>query len=370
MAITRDLFGKLMLQVDENARNAAKIRGDQVLQEQKDKQALALQEFLHGKKTADTTEIVEPARQEPIYSQEMPADAPGIAQVSDMQTGVRDIPAVTKVIPGQYQPGAMALDKQYQDLARQKRQDELATRAQEYTEQQRKQGVRSTISFSPEGGVSVTHSEQDPIGKQIAKGLQDANITGYDVAEPSRVIPSTKDAEEIKKASALVKQSQNILPGAAEQLKDSSWYDRFGAMKVGPITIGTEKGRLLEQKATDLLSIGQKLLDTGVLQPGELPVLKSRIGELTGLAAMGRDPADITKQLAAIEKDLIDRTTASATARGYKPRAGYLDPSQKLQSYLKPGKKEPAGKTVVKQLRNKSTGQVKTIYSDGSEEVQ
>lgn len=177
-----------------------------------------------------------------------------------------------------------------------------------------------------EGSFSV-NPENDPFAKQLAQGLRTANITGYDIADPVNVIPSAKDAEAVKKSSAIVKQAQGELPATRTALKQSGALDRFGSMNVGPLSVGSEAGRDLEQKKTSLLSYAQKLADTGVLQPGELPLLNKRVGELTGLGAMFRSPDDILKQLNSLETDLINKTKGDATARGYVPKAGYLDPS-------------------------------------------
>lgn len=198
--------------------------------------------------------------------------------------------------------------------------------AQGYIEGQAQKGRKVSASFGPQG-ATITQSEMDPFAKQLGSALRTANITGFDIADPVNVIPSAKDAETVKKSAAIVKQAQGELPATRGALGRSGSLDRFGAMNIGPISVGTESGRDLEQKKTSLLSYAQKLADTGVLQPGELPLLNKRVGELTGIGAMFRKPDEIMNQLNALEADLINKTQADATARGYKAQPGYLAPS-------------------------------------------
>lgn len=181
-----------------------------------------------------------------------------------------------------------------------------------------------------EGSFGV-NPEQDGLGRQIAQGLRAANITGFDITDPENVMPSRQDAEKVKAAAAVVKQAQGELPGTRQALRKSGPLDRFGSMNIGPVSIGSEAGRDLEQRKTALLSYAQKLADTGVLQPGELPLLNRRVGELTGIGSMLRNPADIEKQLNELETQLINKTQADATARGYTPRGDYLAPSTGMQ---------------------------------------
>jgi hypothetical protein len=123
MAILSSEFAQLMKAASDERQARERIKADKEMQSersalarylQSDQQSFTAEQArkLHGEMTPDKIETLVPASQEPIYSQEMPADAPGIAQVSDMQTGVRDIPAVTKVIPGQYKPGLTVLGEE------------------------------------------------------------------------------------------------------------------------------------------------------------------------------------------------------------------------------------------------------------------
>ncbi len=183
--------------------------------------------------------------------------------------------------------------------------------------------------YSVRAGVNFRefNPENDSFASQLGRELRGANITGFDITDPQSVIPSRKDAEEVKQVSQVVKQAQGELPGVRQSLQGSGKLDRFGAMSLGPLTIGTEKGRDLEQRKAALLSYAQRLANTGVMQPGELPTLTKRVGEVTGIASMFRDPEDIARQLDALEADLINKAKSTAISRGYTPKKGYLDSS-------------------------------------------
>lgn len=174
-----------------------------------------------------------------------------------------------------------------------------------------------------EGGYAV-NPENDPFASQLAKGIRAANITGFDITDPS-VLPSSKDAEEVKQAAAAVKQGQQYIPEVAKAVQGSNAMDRFGSMNIGPLRIGTEKGRDLEQRKSALLDYARSLSNTGVLQPGEIPMLEKRIGDMTGIGSMMRSPEDIKRQLAEFQEQLRQRADTHSRARGYTPRSGYLD---------------------------------------------
>lgn len=176
-----------------------------------------------------------------------------------------------------------------------------------------------------EGGYSV-NPENDPFAVQLARGLKSANITGFNIADPT-VLPSAKDAEEVKQAAAAVKQGQQYFPTVKKAISDSSALDRFGSMNIGPVRIGSEKGRDLEQRKTALLDYARSLSNTGVLQPGELPMLEKRIGDVTGIGSMMRSPENINKQISEFEEQLRQRADSHSRARGYIPKEGYLGAS-------------------------------------------
>lgn len=209
---------------------------------------------------------------------------------------------------------------------------------------------KSSMTFNESGGGY--NPENDPMGRSLGNAIRRANITGFKVTDPDNVIPTPKDAEEVKQAAAAVKQGQQYIPTVKEAVGKSSWADRFGSSNIGPIRIGTEGGRDLEQRKTALLDYARSLSNTGVLQPGEIPMLEKRIGDITGVGSMFRSPEEINKQISEFETQLKTRADSHARARGYTPDQGYLDTPK--SSGL-----DPAKAARLKELRaKKAAGQL------------
>jgi len=227
----------------------------------------------------------------------------------------------------QQQDADAKLRQLLQVQAAQQQQEAIEMNRQRAIEEAKRRGLlpdKYSSSVS-EGGYSV-NPESDTLGLQIARGLQSANITGHTITDPLNVMPTRQDAEKVKASSQAVKLAQKALPGIKQAVGGSEFFDRLGTVKLGPLgSYGTEKGRNLEQKKAELIGFAQKLQETGVLQPGEIPILERRIGEMTGLSSMFRNPADIEKQIDDVYSQLRNRAESDAAARGYSPIPGYLD---------------------------------------------
>jgi hypothetical protein len=161
--------------------------------------------------------------------------------------------------------------------------------------------------------------------KVLANARARANITGYDIADPE-VIPSAQDAEQVKKSTASYDIAAKTIPGFKKDIEDSSMFDRLGVFNVPftDIRLGTDKAQNLNQKTLMLLSQGQEILNSGVLNQNEIPILKGMIGDLTGIGSMVRDPKKTAAMVDNLSNYLKNKTESVATARGYTPKGGSL----------------------------------------------
>jgi hypothetical protein len=184
-----------------------------------------------------------------------------------------------------------------------------------------------------EGGFSV-NPESDPFAKQLAQGLRQANITGYDIADPSRVLPTTKDAEEVKKSTGNLKALQNTGIATQQSLNDAGPLDRFGAVKI-PFTekqIGTSKGIALESNLTDMKLQLKELANLGALSGPDMSLIESAMGNVTGLGSLIGGKERGMQQLNEILNRAKSRVKDQATSRGYRPQQGYLESPQQAPS--------------------------------------
>lgn len=183
---------------------------------------------------------------------------------------------------------------------------------------------KASMNFNESGGSF--NPDPDTFGKGIKKAMLDANITGYNVANPS-VIPSSKDAEEVKNATGGLKTLQGTGASLQEKLKNAQGLDRFGSMRI-PFTdkqIGTDAGVGIESDLT-AMKLQQKELDKlGALSGPDMRLIDDAFGSVTGIGALFGDKGSAAKKIQAVLDRAKQRVSANATSRGYAPQPGYLD---------------------------------------------
>jgi len=198
--------------------------------------------------------------------------------------------------------------------------------AQDLVDQYRRQGVKIGANIGDSGSVSITQSEMDPIGKQIGNAIRGAEITGYDIADPNRVIPTPKDAEQVKQATSGFKalaQGKDRLVG---KIQDASTLDRLGTLSVPFVgTLGTQRGKEIDSEIGDMLMQAKNLEQLGALQAGEIKLMERIQGSATGLGSLFQNKGEVIKRLNEIVERGKSRVNETATARGYRAQPGYLD---------------------------------------------
>lgn len=202
-------------------------------------------------------------------------------------------------------------------------------------EEMRRSGIdpsRASMTFNESGGGF--NPDIDPMGKAVKKALLGANITGYDVADPERVVPTAKDAEEVKKATASLKALQGTGTAVQRGFNEAGPLDRFGSVTI-PFTnkkIGTEKGISLDSGITDMVIQLKELSNLGAITGPDMTLMESAMGNLTGVGSLIGDKDRAIKQLNDVLNRAKSKVETNATSRGYAPQAGYLDaPKQDKQ---------------------------------------
>ncbi len=213
-------------------------------------------------------------------------------------------------------------------------------------EEMRRNGIdptKSSMSFNESGGSY--NPDTDPMGKAVKKALIGANITGYNVADPDRVIPSVKDAEEVKKATASLKALQATGGEVQDKMNAAGPLDRFGSITI-PFTnkkIGTEKGIDLDSGVTDMVLQAKELANLGAITGPDMELMNSAMGNITGIGSLigGKDRA--IKQLSEVLSRARSKVETNATSRGYAPQQGYLDAPKRAAPSFEEWKRMKAG---------------------------
>jgi len=206
-------------------------------------------------------------------------------------------------------------------------------------EEMRRSGVdpsRSSQTFN-ETGASF-NPETDPMGKAVKKALLASNIAGYNVADPDNVVPTPKDAEEVKKATGSFKALQSTADEVMGNFEGASRLDRFGSVRI-PFTskhIGTEKGMSLDSGLTDMVIQLKELANLGAITGPDLLLMESAMGNVTGIGSMIGGKPRALAQLTDVLKRARAKVQTNATSRGYAPQEGYLN-SPTARPELPPG---------------------------------
>lgn len=204
----------------------------------------------------------------------------------------------------------------------------ISANTERVREEMRRSGIdpsKSSMTFNESGGSF--NPDVDPMGKSIKKALMGANITGYNVADPDRVIPTVKDAEEVKKATGSLKALQGTGAGIVKSLEGTNMMDRFGSVNI-PFTnkkIGTQKGIDLDANVTDMVIQLKELANLGAITGPDMQLMESAMGGVTGIGSLLGDKTTSAKALSGVLDRARAKVESNATSRGYAPQQGYLD---------------------------------------------
>lgn len=219
----------------------------------------------------------------------------------------------------------MILGKEFDEASGQRNIDANVQRVRQEMARSGVDPSKSSMSFN-ESGASY-NPDVDPMGKAVKKAMMGANITGYNVADPDRVIPTVKDAEEVKKATGSLKALQGTGTEVQGRFKDAGPLDRFGSVRI-PFTnkqLGTEKGIALDSGITDMVLQLKELANLGAITGPDMALMESAMGNITGVGALIGNKDRAIQQLNDVMKRARSKVETNATSRGYAPQQGYLD---------------------------------------------
>lgn len=183
--------------------------------------------------------------------------------------------------------------------------------------------------------------EARKIENEKKKGLQEAAITDFEVADPN-VIPSSKDAEEVKKLNAANKTFVQIGERASAKLLELD--------PKKPVEFAKGYKQLI-QDVTEMRLQAKELANLGVLNGPDLKLVDETLGSvgLTDLAVYGREEAAnrIKNAIATANQKLSN----VAAGRGYKPKAApqkQADPEdQAAINWAKSNPNDPRAKQIL-----------------------
>ncbi len=204
-----------------------------------------------------------------------------------------------------------------------------------YEADQRSKPVTERDDYIKAAGVAKIRGEAQAVGEtrraelERNKKLEEAKIPDFDIADPT-VIPSTKDAEEIKKLNGSNKSFQEIGQSSKELLKKANPRD--------PRYYMSNDWRLLNQGLTKMKLQAKNLEDLGVLNGPDLSLVNETLGGLnpTNLALLGPEKAAERLQAALDSANKVMNNAASA--RNYKPKGqGVSAPAAPKQGHVEDG---------------------------------
>lgn len=148
--------------------------------------------------------------------------------------------------------------------------------------------------------------------------IKQANIQDFDLIDPS-IIPTTKDAEEVKKLNASNKSYQEIGLGAIEKLKKSDPRN--------PAYYISNDWKMLQQDLTKMKLQAKNLEDLGVLNGPDLGLVNETLGSInpSTLAMLG--PEKAAQRLKASLDTASSVLVNAASARNYRPKGSAASPS-------------------------------------------
>lgn len=160
-------------------------------------------------------------------------------------------------------------------------------------------------------------AEQRAIQNEKLKGVQKAKISGFDIANPDEVIPTTKDAEEVKKFNSANKTFQEVGQRAADRVSKLDWKDRTGF---------TNNYKNLQQDITEMRLQAKELANLGVLNGPDLKLVDETLGSVgvSDLNLYGPEEASVRIKRAIVTAN--QKLMNAVNARGYKAKTQEVAP--------------------------------------------
>lgn len=187
----------------------------------------------------------------------------------------------------------------------------------EQTREYQKAATMATIQ-----GEARAEAEERKRESQLQKKMQEANIPDFEIADPS-VIPTTKDAEEIKKLNASNKTFQEIGQRVKQNVLKANPRD--------PRYYISNDWRTLQQDLTKMKLQAKNLEELGVLNGPDLSLVNETLGGISpsNLAILGPEAAaDRIKTALENSQRVLDNAAAS---RGYRPKSSTNTQEAKLK---------------------------------------
>lgn len=154
--------------------------------------------------------------------------------------------------------------------------------------------------------------QQNQLGKKTAE----ASIADFEIADPS-IIPTTKDAETVKKLNQSNKSYQQIGTSAIEKIKKAN--------PKNPAYYLSNDYKMLQQDLTKMKLQAKNLEDLGVLNGPDLSLVNETLGSInpTTLTLLGTEAA--AERLKASLATATSVLNNAAAARNYRPKTSQQD---------------------------------------------
>lgn len=146
---------------------------------------------------------------------------------------------------------------------------------------------------------------------QLNKKVREASIPDFVVADP-RIIPSAKDAEEVKKQNQAYKNFSNLGNDALSIVRNLNGYDRTGL---------TNNYASLQQKITEMRLQAKEMANLGVLNGPDLGLVDQTLGGLDLVTLNRLGPEAAAKRIEEAISTAESKLNNAASARGYKSKA-------------------------------------------------
>lgn len=230
--------------------------------------------------------------------------------------------------------------------------DELIKDPLERDEYKQKEGI-ARIMAQNTANTALTRdeliakrAEQADIRKQEAEArklendkkaaLQKAAIPGYEVADPS-IIPTVKDAEEVKSAGIQTKNFTDSANSAIKRIETLDWKDRTGL---------TNNWQQLQQDVTDMQMAAKNMYDLGVLNGPDLSLVNKGLGSLSVVELNRLGPQAAMERVRGTISSAQQKLNNAAAARNYRP----VQPKQQAPT------DERAELEMLRQMKNRTAG--------------
>ena len=174
---------------------------------------------------------------------------------------------------------------------------------------------KKAVKMAEVQGSARSAADAARIENKKNQKISEVAINDFDFISPD-IIPTQKDAEEVKKFNASNKNYQQIGNRLASRLESLKNTDRTGV---------TNAYKLIEQDLTQMALQAKELANLGVLNGPDLELVNKDLGSinLSSLNTLGADAA--IGRLKSALGTAQNKLGNLSNARGYAPRAGAID---------------------------------------------